>query len=188
MRVIAGRARRRELAVCPGRAARPFLGLARGALFNALGDVERAHVLDLYAGSGALGIEALSRGGESCTFVEQEAASVRVIEGNLVRCGLENAAEVVCGSVAEVLGRLGGAFELVFVDPPFALGAQWEACAEGRTVEAETARLLGPEGRLVFRCEERVAAPKTWNGLALVWERCYGRSRISIFAPPARGR
>lgn len=142
MRVIAGTAGGRRLAVPPGRAVRPTSERVREALFSALGPiVPGARVLDLYAGSGALGIEALSRGAEQAVFVERAPAAVRVIRGNLADLGIEGgvvvAAEV--GSVDAYIRR-GGPFDVVFADPPYqvAVTALVEALAELRAAGALT--------------------------------------------------
>src|SRR3989441_12778123 len=95
MRVIAGSAKGRRLKTSRGRALRPTADKVKGALFNILAShfpIESAHVLDLFAGSGALGIEALSRGAAAVTFVEESPAAVRVLRDNLRRCGFDGQA------------------------------------------------------------------------------------------------
>jgi 16S rRNA (guanine966-N2)-methyltransferase len=191
MRVIAGTARRTVLTVPPGSPARPFLEMARGALFNSLTPwLEDARVLDLFAGSGALGIEALSRGAARCCFVEQDPRCLTAIRDNLARCRIEERGRILAGRAEERLVSLAGPFDLILVDPPFAAGARWDESPEGRNVTAVTARLLAPGGRLVFRFEHEDATPPTWGGLALLRDRRYGRSRLCFYAvageaPPA---
>ncbi len=184
MRVIAGRARRIELKVAPGSSTRPFLEMARGALFNALAArVGGAAVLDCYAGSGALGIEALSRMARRCVFIEADPRAVAVLKENLERCGCVSEAEVRAGSVQRMIAGVRGPFDLIFVDPPFAAAAAWGEAGAGQAVMRATGRLLGPRGRLCFRFEhERVAAP-AWPGLHLVRDRRYGRSRVCLYGP-----
>src|SRR3970282_1802942 len=110
MRVIAGRAKGRRLAGPPSRATRPTSDLVRGAMFSALSSMgaDMSRVLDLYAGSGALGIEALSRGGGSLYFVERDATACAIIRENLRLTGFERQARVHCLSAERVLERLDG--------------------------------------------------------------------------------
>jgi 16S rRNA (guanine966-N2)-methyltransferase len=131
MRVIAGTAKGRRLGpVPPG--VRPVSDRAREGLFASLADrVVEARCLDLFAGTGAVGIEALSRGASSCVFVDRSRAAVAAIRANLEKTGLADRGKVVAGDVLEHLRR--GArdepVELVFVDPPYDLeGPSLEAC------------------------------------------------------------
>lgn len=127
-RIVAGLAKGRPLAV-PGRGTRPTSDRAREALFNTLRthlDLDGARVLDLFAGSGAVGLEALSRGAASATFVESDRAAQQVLRRNIAAVGLPGAV-VERRGVADVLATgpagAGGAdgFDLVFADPPYAL-------------------------------------------------------------------
>lgn len=179
MRVIAGSARRMTLEVAEASPTRPFLEKARGALFNALADmVPEGVVLDLYAGSGALGIEALSRGAAHGTFVERDPAAVQVLANNLGNCGFTRRSRVVRGDAFLAAKRLAGPFDLIFVDPPFPDVADWGAKTETREFGGDLARLLADAGELVLRIEDDKAAPPDWPGLALHKEKRYGRSRI----------
>ena len=126
-RVIAGAARGRRLAVPPGRLTRPTSDRAREGLFGTLtairGSVDGARVLDLYAGSGAVGLEALSRGAARVLFVEADGGAARVIRGNLEAIGLPGG-ELVTGRVERVLDRGPGGgpgYDLVVADPPYAI-------------------------------------------------------------------
>lgn len=122
MRVVAGTARGRRLEAPPGTETRPTSDRARGAIFNALHSLHAVvdqRFADLYAGSGALGIEALSRGAASCTFVERDRAASAVIEANLAHCGLVGGT-VVRADVMRWLEGTGGPFDLVLADPPYA--------------------------------------------------------------------
>ncbi len=122
MRVVAGLARGRQLAAPPGTDTRPTSDRAREAIFNALrslGVIADARVADLFAGSGALGIEALSRGAASCVFVEREPAAVAVIEENLRRTGLTGGT-VAKADVERWLATRTASFDLVLADPPYA--------------------------------------------------------------------
>ena len=128
-RVIAGRARGRRLAVPGGRATRPTSDRAREAMFAAAGSVlgsfEGTRVLDLYAGSGAFGLEALSRGAAAALLVESDPRAARVIRANIAAVGLPGA-RLVSDRVERMLARGpaagDGPFDVVFADPPYALG------------------------------------------------------------------
>lgn len=126
MRVVAGLAGGRRLHAPVGGGLRPTSERVREAVFSALGSlaaVEGARVLDLFAGTGALGIEALSRGARSATFVDDDPAAVAAIKANLAATGLEGVARVVRGDAGRYLDGLaatGDAFDLAVVDPPYA--------------------------------------------------------------------
>ena len=158
--------------------------MARGALFNSLAArVQGAAVLDLYAGSGALGLEALSRGAAECLFVERDRAAVAALRKNIVRCGMERRARIAQGDVGAVLAAENGVFDLIFADPPFPDLKEWHADGAAGAVMRRAARALAPEGLLVFRLEEGKIAPPAWPGLALADERRYGRSRVCRYVP-----
>lgn len=125
-RIIAGEARGRRLKVPPGTLTRPTSDRVREALFSSLetrGQWEGARVLDLYAGSGALGLEALSRGAGRATLVERDRAALRVLRANVAVVGLPGA-EVVAGDVGRIVAAPAPApYDLVLMDPPYPLGA-----------------------------------------------------------------
>ncbi len=186
MRVIAGTARRLRLDVAPGSTTRPFLELARGALFNSLAArVADARVLDLYAGSGALGIEALSRGAAGCCFVESDPRALVALRENLRRCGFEERARVVGEPAERAVSVPGQCFDLVFLDPPFAEGAGFGGTPAGERIIPATESLLADDGRIVFRLEDPADPPEAWGGLAKIADRRYGRSRIAIYGTEA---
>lgn len=124
MRVIAGAAKGRKLRSVKSEETRPTTDRVKEALFSTLGArVPGSRVLDLYAGSGALGIEALSRGAEHATFVERSRPAAEILRANLAGTGFEARAAVLVRSVEEVLeGAPPESFDLVFADPPYALG------------------------------------------------------------------
>jgi 16S rRNA (guanine(966)-N(2))-methyltransferase RsmD len=123
VRVIAGRAKGRRLATIRSPALRPTADRVREALFNILGmHIDEAAVLDLFAGSGAVGLEALSRGARLAIFVEAHAPACRLIEKNLRLCDLDKQAVVWCDAVLNVLPMLKKqrqTFDVIFLDPPY---------------------------------------------------------------------
>lgn len=181
MRVIAGRAKGRRLKGPGGRPGqiRPSSDLVRGAVFSALASmgVDMSRVLDLYAGSGALGVEALSRGAGWCDFVERDPRACAVIRDNLELTGFAGAAKVHCLPAARGVERLEGPYTLVLADPPYAdaeAGAVLESLASSPLVEA---------GRTVVALEhsarEELAASLGKFGLVSV--RRHGDSAVSIY-------
>jgi 16S rRNA (guanine966-N2)-methyltransferase len=133
MRIIAGEAKGRRLAT-PRTGTRPFTGRAKEAVFSSLADrIPGANVLDLFAGSGSLGLEALSRGAAKVVFVERDRNAVRILEENVASVGLGG--RIVRSDAAAFVSRDGGTYDLVFVDPPFAM------------TDAEVDRLLTLVGR-----------------------------------------
>ncbi len=183
MRVIAGRAKGHRLAGPPSRATRPTSDLVRGAIFSALESmgVELTRVLDLYAGSGALGIEALSRGGEWCDFVEKDARTCASIRENLAKTRFDGLAKVHCAPVERALARLEadarrGPYTLVLADPPY---AQEAAPALERLVESGLAEAGGTV--LVLEHSSREEGPERLGGLSQVKTLRHGDSAVSIY-------
>jgi 16S rRNA (guanine(966)-N(2))-methyltransferase RsmD len=148
LRVIGGSAKGRRLTTLRTLALRPTPDRVREALFNILGtQIEAASVLDLFAGSGAVGLEALSRGARQAMFVEAHEPACRLIEHNLQLCGLHERAILRCGDVLKVLPTLkvqGQTFDLIFLDPPYR-----EALLEQTLRELGDGRLLGGDGLVV---------------------------------------
>ena len=178
MRVIGGVARGRRLKSPRGGATRPTSDLIRGAVFDmleALG-ADLSRVLDVYAGTGALGIEALSRGAGWCDFVERDFRSCRIVEENLALTGLGGRAKVHRGPVDKVLGRLAGPYTLVLADPPYADEAA------PRVLEAlASSGKLAPQGVLVLEHSRRRAVPERLGPLALQQTRRHGDTCVSIY-------
>ncbi len=155
MRIIAGTARGAKLAPVPN-GVRPTSDRVREAIFNSLGQFfDGGEVLDLYAGTGALGIEALSRGFERATFVEKNGHAARAIRENLTRAGFTKKAEVSRGDVAEAIGRFvaeGRRYDLIFADPPYRIPPR-----ETEGVLERLAVLLAPGGRVVVESGDPLA-------------------------------
>ncbi len=173
MRVIAGIYGGRELTAPRGRGTRPTSDRVREALFSILGDVEGAHVLDLFAGSGALAIEAVSRGAAHATLVDSSRAAVAAITRNLERLGID--ATVHRGSALAFLQQAAGSkrqYDLVFLDPPYR-----DAGSLSGKLTAALLPVLAPEARVVTESDRREALAL---GLELLDERRYGDTLIQI--------
>ena len=178
MRVIAGRAKGHRLAGPPSRATRPTSDLVRGAIFSALEAMgaELTRVLDLYAGSGALGIEALSRGARWCDFVEKNGRACASIRENLGKTGFDEQARVHCAPVERAASRLEGPYTLVLADPPYA-----QEATEALERLAETGQVEAGRTVLVLEQSSREDAPERLGGLSQVKTLKHGDSAVSIY-------
>jgi 16S rRNA (guanine966-N2)-methyltransferase len=148
------------------------------AVFSSLGDVTGLPVLDLYAGSGSLGLEALSRGAEQATFVENAREAIVKLELNIKSCGFEDRSDVQWVDAGQVLSRPAPQrYDLIFVDPPYSVSHE----AVQRDLEALVmGGFLADDGRIVVHRQSkgmRISA----LGLKLVWERSFGQSSVYIF-------
>ena len=177
MRVIAGAYRGRTLVAPKGEVTRPTADRMREALFSMLtsrlGSFEELRVADLFAGSGALGLEALSRGAAHCTFVEQDAAAITALRSNIAKLGVERSSDVRIQSVM-ALGPASQPYDLVLLDPPYATGAGIVALerlfrhgwlATGTLVSLETAKTE----------DDNVAELETLTS------RVHGKAKITLF-------
>lgn len=178
MRITGGRLAGRRLEV-PRAEVRPTADRVRESLFGRLGDLAGKRVLDLFAGSGALGFEALSRGAESVVFADRSPLVLATLRKNAERLGVEDAIELRRGDARAVLRRLVGnhLFDLAFLDPPYAGGHL--AAALGALVESA---LLAPEALVVAESDRR-HPPGPVLGLAAIDERRYGDTLITWFVP-----
>jgi 16S rRNA (guanine966-N2)-methyltransferase len=177
MRVIAGSAGGIRLAV-PKRGVRPTMDRVKAAIFSSLGDaVVGARVLDLFAGSGALGVEALSRGASSVVFVEEDRQSAQIIEGNLARTKLKG--RVRQRDVFEFLRHAPGAemFDVIFADPPYEKTEDGEPFTEKLLVNEALARLMDADGIFVLEKQPTEALPemKQWR---LLRQKIYGATEV----------
>ena len=177
MRIIGGTHRGRRIAAPKGAQTRPTGDRVREALFNLVGPVDGASVLDLYAGSGALGLEALSRGARRCVFVETDAAACRAIKANLETLGMTGG--LVARRDAAVLLRderaAGRRHDLVLVDPPYGRWASLEP-----TLAELLPAVVAETGIVVVETDARLEPTLP---LALVTTRRYGSARLTLFAP-----
>jgi 16S rRNA (guanine966-N2)-methyltransferase len=175
MRIIAGSAKGRRLIGPQGQRTRPFTDRAKEALFSSLGaDVVEARVLDLYAGSGSLGLEALSRGAASATFVEQDRTALAALQKNIAAVG--RGGTVIAGDVARFLGGAPGTFDVAFVDPPYA-----ESAATVDAVLEALAACLAPGAVVVVHRRHGTEAPMAPEGTHLADRRRYGDAELWRF-------
>lgn len=187
MRIEGGILRGRVIAAPPGPATRPTDGRTREMLFNSLGEfVIGARVLDLYAGSGSVGLEALSRGAQFCIFVENDFPAVRPLKANLKSLRLEEKSQVWAANARSSVDKLvlaGEKFDLVFADPPFTHPK--EAGEIAKRIDACAALLNNQLGDLralvVIQHSFRVELPQL-ESLELVRQKRAGESRLSFFA------
>ena len=172
LRVVAGVAGGRRIDVPQGTSTRPTSDRVREAIFNSLeslGAVEGANVFDGFAGSGALGIEALSRGAAHATFVDMDPQAVSVIGENLRTLGLSSDATVVARTVERSVA-VGGLFDLVLLDPPYAYDG-WDALL------AELVPVLADDAVVVIESDRVVALP---SGLAGIRTKTYGGTVVQF--------
>ena len=177
MRVVAGEVKGHHLNAPPGLETRPTSDKVREAIFAMLGNsFADESVLDLYAGTGALGIEALSRGAASAVFVERRGQACQVIRANLRHTRLEDKARLLCMPVERALTVLDGPFGLVLLDPPYAhpdLHGIMEAVSGAQVLEHNTT--------VVFEHSPRFAVRQQYGLLALQRHKIYGDTAVSIF-------
>jgi 16S rRNA (guanine966-N2)-methyltransferase len=178
MRVIAGNVRGFRLKGPASFSTRPMADKIKGALFSMLGSlgVEIDRVLDLYAGTGSIGIEALSRGASWADFVEQNSAACAVIRANLEHTRFQNVSRVHQTAVATYLSRRDTPYDFVILDPPYADPAIVETLAK-----VESSALVQSGTIVVIGHSPRVELPEAVGRMVRLRERCHGDSCFSIY-------
>ena len=179
MRIIAGEFKGRRLAAVKGRI-RPTSDKVREAIFNILGPkVLGARVLDLYAGTGALTLEALSRGAAEAVLVEEHPAALSVLRQNLETLALHSRVRVMALPVSGALRKLaarGDRFSLIFLDPPYGQGLALKTLAA-----LEASGLVRPEARIVAEHSRRETLPEQVGSLGLSQGRRYGDTQVAFY-------
>lgn len=179
MRIVAGSHRGRRLVAPKGMRTRPTSDRVREALFSILFDVSGFRVLDLFAGSGAIGLEALSRGAQRCVFVEKDRTALDALLANVASLELSDRAEVRRQTVAAALTDLidrGERFDLVFADPP------WDQASVLLTgVLAAGSALVADGGRVVLEHAARDETPSAPAGWSATDRRQYGDTALSFY-------
>ena len=180
MRIVAGSLGGRVLRAPPGAATRPTSEKVREAIFAILPDVTGFHVLDLFAGSGALGLEALSRGAAHVTFVDSAKPALGAVRGNIAALGVEAGCTVLAGDAVTLARRHVPAtpWQLVFVDPPYA-----SDLAE-RSVAAIPPAHLSHDAVIVIEHDRRNTPPDAIGSLLRTDQRRYGDTLVSFYRVP----
>ena len=183
MRVITGTAKGRHLKFPSGTKTRPATDLVRGAIFSILENLadDWSRVLDLFSGSGALGIEALSRGAGWVDFVESEPRCCAVIKENLEKTRLAAQAHVYCCNVARAISFLDKEYDIVLMDPPYS-----NASIGDVITQLAASRLVGDRTTVVVTHSPRLPLAPDYASLRQVKEHRHGDSCISIFRKEAR--
>ncbi len=175
MRIIAGTLKGRRIDAPDWPGLRPTSDRLRETLFNVLAPrIDGARFVDAYAGSGAVGIEAISRGAAHVTFVEQDRRAQALIQANLDRCAVENRYAIIRAGFTGAAKRLDGGFDVLFLDPPY-----------GATQLAEALETAGPlvaaDALVIIEHAKRDAAPERVSGLELTRDLVQGDSVLSFY-------
>ena len=178
MRIIAGKAKGHQLKVAKGNITRPATDLVRGAIFSILETTtsDWSQVLDLFAGSGALGIEALSRGAGWADFVERAPRCCDIIRQNLEKTRLAAQAHVYCCSVAKAISFLDKEYGIILMDPPYSNLSIGNVVAQ-----LATSKLVGTNSVVVVTHSPHLTLDSTYAPLNLVKEHRHGDSCIAIY-------
>jgi 16S rRNA (guanine966-N2)-methyltransferase len=182
MRVIAGQLKGRRLTAPTWQGLRPTSDRLRETLFNVLAArIDGARVLDAYAGTGAVGIEALSRGASHVTFVDDDPRAVRLVSANLERCGVKDRHAIIRARLADAVRRLQGThFDVIFLDPPYGPG--------GFAEPLDAAAPLADDGTVtIVEHARRDAAPASAGPLVLVRELTSGDSALAFYRRETSG-
>lgn len=180
MRVITGRAKGRRLKAPKGKNTRPTTDRVKESLFCLLGPrVQGVRFLDLFAGSGAIGIEALSRGASEAIFIDSDIKSVEIIKDNLRTTDLHSEAKVFCIDIFKglsVLARKEERFQMIFLDPPYEKGF------EDKILEfIAQSKILDSKGLVVVESSKRTELAEDYSELVMVRQETYGDSKINFF-------
>lgn len=178
MRITGGKVKGTHLKTLPRRSIRPTTSVVRQAIFSFLDNSSAnwRRVLDLYAGTGALGIEALSRGAEWVDFVDRRKSCCDIIRSNLQKiAGLERA-HVYCCSVSKALGFLKNGYDIIFVDPPYS-----DPSADSLLVNLAESDLIGEDSIVLLCHANRFALDPDYDALHLVRQRRYGDTFVSVY-------
>ena len=189
MRIIAGQHKGRGLLSPKGLTTRPITGRVKAALFNILGEgIQGAVVVDLFCGTGSLGLEALSRGASFCYFAERDRLAVARLRRNVQAMRLADRCRIWRGDVLRHL--LGWVEELTepvhvaFVDPPFSLSRTWHWDSAAEKLFEPLAGKLAADGLVVFRCPRKIDLPDAFGTLCVRRRRDYGKMSLLFLARP----
>lgn len=175
LRITGGEFRGQRMAMVRGLNTRPTSSLIREAMFSMIGKIDGRKILDLYAGTGMLAIEALSRGAKDVTLVEIASGAIRTINSNLLKLNLNGKSCVVRQKSANYLLNTAERFDLIFADPPY------RALEECESVVRLSAKVLTVGGILVLEHRSRMIAPDPEGGLTFLKTRIHGDSAFSLY-------
>jgi len=186
MRIISGTSKGRRLATPKSQAIRPTSDRVKESIFNILGaEVEGKVILDLFAGTGNLGIEALSRGAKRVLFVEKGRQALKLIQRNLSLFGMRERSEIFPRDVSRAIGILnqrGESFDLILMDPPYEKGL-----IQKTLLKLHSHRIYHEDSILVIEHDRREPIPERVEGWALIRQRSIGDTVISFLAPSNQG-
>ena len=178
MRVITGTARGTRLKTLEGLDVRPTTDRVKEGMFSAIQfDIPGARVLDLFAGSGQLGIEALSRGARQAVFVDQSKESLAVVRDNLKKCGFADNSETHQKTAESYIRSARGMFDLIFLDPPYRMEIL-------EKVIPQLEPLLTPGGKIIAEHENNLKLPEKISNLLLQKDYFYGKIVVSVYEKP----
>jgi 16S rRNA (guanine966-N2)-methyltransferase len=188
VRIIAGQFKGRKLLSPRGLNTRPITSKVKTALFNILGQaVEAAVVVDVFAGTGSIGLEALSRGASRCYFAERDHAALERLRRNIESLGLADRCKIWPGDVLRTLRRKLEAaperLDLAFVDPPYRLPAGWRWEEATDKLFAPLGRALAAGGTVVLRCKRNTVVPAALGPLCVRRRRDYGKMSLIFLSP-----
>jgi 16S rRNA (guanine(966)-N(2))-methyltransferase RsmD len=177
LRVLTGTIKGRKLKVPKGQKIRPTTSRIKTSIFDTLGYISGVRVLDVFAGSGGLGIESLSRGAEHVTFIEKDPSVFKILNENYLRCGFLDKATPICSNYIEALSRLRNkkeTFDLIFIDPPYKLYNDLEV----KDFIHETSKLLDADGVIVIEHDHKIEhTPKGFKRVT----KSFGGTHVSYF-------
>lgn len=180
MRVVAGTKKGHPLQAVPGKGTRPTVDKVKESIFNVIGPYfDGGIILDLYAGTGGLGIEALSRGAEKCIFVDANRKAVSIVSANLDTTGLRAQAEVYRNDANRALNALKKremTFDIVFLDPPYA-----EQKIESQIAIMVDHGLLAPDAMIVAEHDEKDELRERIESVVKIREITYGQTTITVY-------
>lgn len=177
MRIITGIAKGRAIKAPEGQNTRPTSDRVKEALFNIISKkIYGANVLDLFSGTGNLGLEALSRGAKACTFVEHNNSTYKTLSFNVETLGFTSSSELYKGDAFEVLerlGRIGKKYDIIFLDPPYSMGL-----IEKSVKKINELMIMEQNGVIVSECDEKDIIPEKINDIKTYRIEKYGRTKI----------
>lgn len=178
MRIIAGKFKGHQLVTFSASHIRPTTDRVKESLFNIIAaDVDGSGVIDLFSGTGNLGLEALSRGANAVTFVEKNSKSIHILKQNIKKLGVESQSKIVAQDVILFLNRYSGEpFDIVFADPPFT-----ETMAHDVLLAADKSKIFSPQTIMTIESAKKERLDKEYENLIMVDQRLFGDKILSFF-------